>query len=116
MSIGLGSIMSCNRENVTWKSKDGSWGRGFYDFYQTGEDHEWDVEYYHERFHWASTGHATEEDAHLAWTGANPGGGHVHETPSAETDKFDEMAKTCKQEADRLNQESLAGRRIYPRQ
>jgi len=64
--------MSLNRENVTWQSKDGKWNRGFFAFYTTGEDFEWDVEY-HDYFNWVSLGHATEEQAHDSWDGANPG-------------------------------------------
>lgn len=103
--------MSCNRENVTWKSRDGTWNRGFFDFYQTGEDHEWDVEYDYDQFHWISLGHATKQNAKDAWDGANPGGGHVYDTPSEQTDRFDIMAQTRKQELDELDREIAASRR-----
>ena len=71
--------MSKNRKNIIWQSPDGTWNRAFYDFYEVpasdGEewDPEWDVEYTSD-FNWVSTGHATEEDAHASWRGANPGG------------------------------------------
>lgn len=84
--------MSCNRENVTWKTRDGTWSIGFFDFHQVGDDHEWDVEYDSDRFHWVSTGHATYEEARDAWDGANPGGGHLYHTPSDTTDRYDRMA------------------------
>ena len=84
--------MSCNRENVVWKNREGLWSIGFFDFYQTGEDHEWDVEYDHSSFTFASVGHDSEEAAHAAWDGANPGASTIYEEASAETDAFDEMA------------------------
>ena len=64
--------MSLNRNNVTWQSQDGKWNRGFYAYYQTGEDFEWDVEYIDE-FNWVSLGHSTLEKADESWKGANPG-------------------------------------------
>lgn len=82
--------MSCNRENVVWKTA-GTWSIGFFDFYQTGDDPEWDVEYL-DRFMFASVGHPTEEAACDAWDGANPGGHTVYDTPSPETERFDRMA------------------------
>lgn len=87
--------MSCNRENVIWQSRDGTWSRAFYDWYQTGEDHEWDVEYTDE-FNWVSTGHATEVRAWESWRGSNPGGATVIDTPSEETDRLDAMAEAFK--------------------
>lgn len=92
--------MSVHRENVTWKSRDGTWNRGFYDYYSVNRDsedwdYEWDVEYNYDTFNWVSTGHATEEAANDAWRGANPGSGEVHYIPSPETDLFDTMAKAC---------------------
>jgi hypothetical protein len=84
--------MSVNRENVIWKSRNGTWGIGFYDYYQTGEDYEWDVEYDYSCFNFASVGHVSEDAAHAAWRGANPGGSTIYSEPSAETDRFDEMA------------------------
>jgi hypothetical protein len=70
--------MSKNRENVIWQSEDGTWNRGFYDFYYINEDDddfddEWDVEYTDD-FGWVSLGHATEEAAYESWDGCNPGG------------------------------------------
>lgn len=78
--------MSLNRANVVWPNVDGTWNIGFYDFYQTGEDYEWDVEYDYGRFNWASTGHTTEDAAHAAWDGANPGSSTVHNKPCPELD------------------------------
>lgn len=69
--------MSKNRENVTWQNKDGTWGRGFFDFQVTGPDDEWDVEYDNSAFHWAVIGMPSEDAAHDAWRGANPGGGRI---------------------------------------
>lgn len=86
--------MSCNRENVIWKGRDGKWSIGFFDFWQTGEDHEWDVEYDHSKFNFASVGHESEEAAHAAWDGSNPGGATILDEASAITDKYDEMAAT----------------------
>lgn len=91
--------MSVNRENVIWKSRDGTWNRGFFDFHNTGDpgdpdwDFEWDVEYDLDRFNWASTGWATENQAYQSWQGANPGGSNVYHEPSETTDTFDKMAK-----------------------
>lgn len=71
--------MSCNRENVIWQSKDGTWNRGFYECFDVGDpcdedwDYEWDVEY-GDGFEWLSLGHATEQAAHESWDGSNPGG------------------------------------------
>jgi hypothetical protein len=84
--------MSLNRENVIWKSKNGTWNIGFFDYFRTGDDHEWDVEYDFNSFNWCSTGHNTEREAHSAWKGANPGGTTIYREPSAETDQYDEMA------------------------
>lgn len=89
--------MSCNRENVTWKGRDGKWNVGFFEFYETGDpsdedwDYEWDVEYDFTQFNWASTGHPTQEAARNAWDGSNPGMWAINETPDAETDRFDKM-------------------------
>lgn len=88
--------MSCNRENVTWKTA-GTWSIGFFDFYETGDtsdpdwDSEWDVEYL-DRFMFVSTGHPTPEAAYEAWDGANPGGTTIYDTPSPETERYDRMA------------------------
>lgn len=89
--------MSCNRENVIWKSKNGTWNRAFYDFYDVGDpsdpdwDYEWDVEYTDD-FNWASVGHATEEAAHRSWDGSNPGSYTLIEDPGDETDELDAKA------------------------
>lgn len=91
--------MSTNRENVIWKTRDGTWSIGFYDFYYTGDssdedfDHEWDVEYDFGRFNWVSTGHPTQESAMNAWHGSNPGCHEIVEEPSAETDALDALVK-----------------------
>lgn len=92
--------MSVHRENITWKSRNGTWNRGFYDFTYNDHDEdfdpEWDVEYDYDRFNWVSTGHATQEAADRAWNGANPGSGNVIDEPSAETDRLDAMAAAFK--------------------
>lgn len=90
--------MSCNRENVIWKSRDGLWSIGFFDYYDVNTDsedwdHEWDVEYVYSVFNFASVGHATMESAMKAWEGANPGCHDVYEEPNETTDKYDRMAK-----------------------
>lgn len=92
--------MSCNRENVTWKTRDGTWSIGFYDFCETNtddpdRDYEWDVEYDFTRFNFASTGHSTQEHAERAWHGSNPGGTTIVDTPSERTDQLDKMAAEC---------------------
>lgn len=72
--------MSLHRENVIWQSADGTWSRGFYTTYPTGDpssedyDREWDVDYNYDEFWWASTGHPNVEAAERSWRGANPGG------------------------------------------
>ena len=78
--------MSCNRENVTWQSADGTWSIGFWEFYdvpnEDGEewDYEWDVEY-GDNFWFVSQGHRTSEAAYQAYTrcNANPGGTTIYE-------------------------------------
>ncbi len=93
--------MSVNRENVIWKSRDGTWNRGFYDYYDVDTDkddwdYEWDVEYDYSSFNWVSTGQATEQEANDAWRGANPGSCNFHSEPSAETDALDALAKAVR--------------------
>lgn len=73
--------MSCNRENVTWQSADGSWNIGFFDFYSVNQhsedfDYEWDVEYDHSKFWFLSQGNRTPDAAYEAFTrcNSNPGG------------------------------------------
>lgn len=99
--------MSVNRENVVWQSEDGTWSRGFYDYYDTKShddedyDFEWDVDYHYDSFRWVSAGHSTEEQARRSWDGANPGGSETVEyggtNPSGEllAPQFDEMAVAC---------------------
>lgn len=74
--------MSFNRDNVLWRSANGSWNIGFYTaneslgpFSGDDEDYdpEWDVDYDYDSFEWASAGHPTEEAAQASWKGANPG-------------------------------------------
>jgi hypothetical protein len=96
--------MSCNRENVTWQSEDGTWSRGFFDFYDVGSDdenwdYEWGVEYSHDEFCWVTTGHPTREDAEDVWQGANPGGrsGVPYSAENAEQcARYDKMAAALK--------------------
>lgn len=88
--------MSKNREHVIWESKDGSWNIGFYQFVQTGEDEEWDVEYIYSEFFWARTGFKTSDLARRAWTGANPGADYTindYSTSAGACDEYDEMVK-----------------------
>ena len=71
--------MGLNREHVIWQSADKTWNIGFFDFVNVGEsdpdwDYEWDVEYDHTSFWWASTGHSTPDKALESYPGANPGG------------------------------------------
>jgi hypothetical protein len=99
--------MSCNRENVTWQSKDGTWSNGHFDFYNVNEydedfDYEWDVEYEFDRFHWVSTGHATPEAAENAWRGSNPGQFIRYERKRGNCkacDRYDRMADAMKKRA-----------------
>ncbi|HSX23031.1 MAG TPA: hypothetical protein VLE97_09680 [Gaiellaceae bacterium] len=87
--------MSKNRENVIWQSPHGTWNRGFFDYYVTGPDDEWDVEYDHRRFNWVTTGLPSEDAAREAWAGANPGGYQRipwNETNRAEIARYDAMA------------------------
>lgn len=86
--------MTINRENVIWKGRDGKWNVGFFDYYQTGDDPEWDVEYDYTRFNFVSVGHVSEHAARAAWRGANPGESSTYHEPSTQTDQYDEMAKT----------------------
>lgn len=101
-----GSLVSCNRENVVWQSADGTWSRGFFEFWAVNQDDEdwdfeWDVEYGSD-FHWVSTGHATMDDAYRSWTGANPGGcwdlSYRPETAD-ECARYDAKAAACKAKA-----------------
>lgn len=65
--------MSCSRENVAWKSTNGTWNLGFYSCTVWGEDYEWDVDYDYSQFEWLSRGHATRENARESWQGSNTG-------------------------------------------
>lgn len=91
--------MSTNRENAVWKSPDGTWNIGFYDYRSTGDpssedyDHEWDVEYDHGNFWWVSTGHSDERAAMASWDGSNPGSHNIYSDPgSPEVTRFEDMA------------------------
>ena len=94
--------MSLHRENIVWKSRDGTWSIGFYDYYYTGDtsdedfDHEWDVEYDYSQFNWVSTGHPTEQAAHDSWDGCNPGSSQITSEPGPDTDRLDALAKAFK--------------------
>lgn len=95
--------MSCNRENVIWKDRNGKWNLGFFHCYPVDQDkedwdYEWDVDYDFSTFDWVSTGHDTQEAAHLSWGGSNPGMWEVHEEPSEYTDEFDKMAATYRKQ------------------
>lgn len=100
-----GVTLSCNRENVVWQSKNGTWNRGFFDYYDVNTDdpdwdYEWDVEYDMDTFNWVSTGHQTKEMAHASWDGSNPGGSWViwySPETAQECDEYDAMAKTYKE-------------------
>jgi hypothetical protein len=92
--------MSCNRENVLWQSKDGTWNRAFYSFYDIEPedpdeewDYEWDVEY-GDDFDWLSLGHASKDAAINAWDGSNPGGWDecAYADHPAECDRYDVKA------------------------
>ena len=93
--------MSLYRENVIWQSADGTWSRGFYTTYLTGDpgredyDHEWAVDYDYDEYWWASTGHPNSEAAERSWRGANPGTQEkVPYTPEniALVEKYDDLA------------------------
>lgn len=85
--------MSLNRENRVWQSENGTWNIGFFPFYQTGDDPEWDVEYDFSRFDYVSTGHRTEVQASRSHPYPNPGGGWVSafDQEPEECKKFDHM-------------------------
>ena len=92
--------MSFNRENVIWKSPDGTWNRGFFvceDTWNTDDDDydsEWDVEYDYGQFSWVSRGHLTEDAAVASWKGANPGGWCVYTDPDDENiARFERMCE-----------------------
>lgn len=86
--------MSCNRENVVWKTSGGTWSIGFFAYHQYGDDHEWDVEYDYSRFFWAATGYPSEQAAIAAWPGANPGAHLIISDPNAdEVPSYDRMAE-----------------------
>jgi hypothetical protein len=98
--------VSCNRENVTWQSEDGTWSIGFYAYHSTGDpmsedwDDEWDVEY-EDDFHWVSTGHSDEDSAYQSWHGANPGGTIIvpfSPETAEECRRMDSMARLTKKE------------------
>lgn len=107
--------MSVNRENVIWQSADGTWSRGFYDFYTTGSpddedfDYEWDVDYDYSRFNRVSTGHASKDSAYNSWDGANPGGHSVvvgTDRQSQEViENLDDMAAVLCEAQERYDQE-----------
>lgn len=88
--------MSCNRENVVWKTANGTWGIGFFSYEVWGDDHEWDVDYDYSRFFWASTGHTGKQAAISAWHGANPGAHEIIEDPNdSRVPMYDAMAEQC---------------------
>ena len=98
--------MSCNRENVVWQRRDGTWCIGFYDYYPTGDtssedwDYEWDVEYTDD-FMWAREGLASEQAAIDSWDGANPGSHTIYtyspsENAQGYTEHFEELLAKLK--------------------
>lgn len=92
--------MSFNRENVIWRSASGVWSIGFYVVHESvgpfGDDDEydpeWDVDYDYDSFEWASTGHASEDEAIRSWKGANPGM-HAIESRAERIAELDAMLK-----------------------
>jgi hypothetical protein len=107
--------MSVSRECVIWPSENGRWSFGMYDCYPTGDqsdpdwDFEWDVEYNYDAFQFASTGHATIEDAYRSWHGANPGGYSAYEKRTPECSRLDMLAAAYL----KAEQERAASRRGY---
>lgn len=112
--------MSCNRENVVWQSANGTWNIGFYSYEYINRDsedfdHEWDVNYDFDTFHWASTGHPTKQSAINSWTGANPGSHDVAEYKgnASACKNYDEMVKCLRDPAyaaarkDKMDRESV---------
>lgn len=94
--------MSFNRENDIWQSADGTWSRGFWETTWVGSepeyDPEWDAEYGDE-FWIVITGLPSEEAAHRAWDGANPGGYSMleyNENTAAECARLDAKAARVK--------------------
>ena len=98
--------MSFSRENITWKSKDGTWSRGMFATSWVGSesdgyDPEGDVEYDFSRFSWVTTGHPDEDAPMRAWHGANPGGGIDARDDDERIEELDRMAAECKERARR---------------
>lgn len=125
--------MSKNHDNVTWQSADGTWSIGFYaeDYLDCGgneeecgdETHEWCRQFDHDRFQFVSCGHASENDAHRAWPGVNPGSStsmHPYTELSAagrsEIDALDDMAaQTFDRYAAEEAERHRTGERYYAR-
>lgn len=91
--------MSLHRENATWQAPDGTWSIGLYDYVETGDDPEWDVEYLDD-FRWVSTGHPTSEAAMDAYLQdhANPGGTTLYfgSEDAASIAEFEKLAAAYK--------------------
>lgn len=119
--------MSYNWANVTWQTKDGRWGVGFYDrisYTDSWEDEdydsEWDDEFDYDVFIHASTGHTSLDSAMKTWNGANPGHTNTYRYNRANAKtiaEFEDMAKACnspayaKERADRIAKAEYTKRR-----
>lgn len=82
--------MSFNRENVVWRSPNGTWNRGYYTSFPIGDtmdddyDPEWDVDYDMGSFENYRGGFAMVSDAFNYEPMGNPGGGTVVGTDEVE--------------------------------
>src|SRR5699024_384716 len=100
--------MSFKLENVIWQSENGTWNIGFYERMAGGShfdqdyDPEWDDEFDHNNFQFASCGHPTEEAAYDAWQGGNPGSHDVVAWTPQHREYIDTLedlaAKLCQQQ------------------
>lgn len=85
--------MSKYHEHVTWQTQDGKWSIGFYRSYLTSSTED-DVDFDLNAFQFASSGHATPEDAERSWRGPNPG--YSYHLPYSDDDPaINQLNKMC---------------------
>lgn len=92
--------MSRIHDNVTWQDATGKWAVGFFlELPSWGNDEDERSEFDHDKFEFASTGHATPISAMAAWDGANPGGTweiYYHKDNLEEIERYSLMARAYK--------------------
>lgn len=103
--------MSFHYDNVIWRSPNGTWNAGFFaeDYLTCGgndeecgdETHEWCREFDQNTFQFVSGGHKTEDEAHRAWPGSNPGSTTVYCDGDWIASFEDMAARLCEREAKR---------------